>query len=241
MSETGRNDASGWAKPVDQLHIKDAPFDAVNLNVEGRKLSGLTRGFGQMWQKTYKVRLSGIDIAPSQVIMEWKANFPTFWPPGADLHMPLTGIQPGEVGLINISTGGVKLSTGIMVVYADEESFSFMNPEGHMFSGMITFSAEQLDGTTIVQIQPLIRAHDPLWELGLRIGFLHKVEDDFWRRTLTNLATHFGVENPHVTQSTTLVDSRLQWSEAKNIFRNAGIRSGLMMPIILLRRLLRLK
>lgn len=232
---------SGWAKPVEHLQVREAPHEAVNLNVHGRKLSGLTRGFGQMWQKTYRVRLSGIDIAPSQVIKEWKANFPTFWPPEANLHMPLTGIHPGEVGLINISTGGIKLSTGIMVVYADEESFSFMNPEGHMFSGMITFSAEQLDGTSIVQIQPLIRAHDPLWELGLRIGILHKVEDTFWRQTLTNLATHFGVENPHVTQSTTLVDSRLQWSETKNIFRNAGVHSSLMMPIILLKRLLRIR
>ena len=29
-----------------------------------------------------------------------------------------------------------------MVIYADDESFSFMTPQGHMFAGMITFSAD---------------------------------------------------------------------------------------------------
>ena len=35
----------------------------------------------------------------------------------------------------------MKLSTGVMVLYADEESFTLMTPEGHMFAGWITFSA----------------------------------------------------------------------------------------------------
>ena len=38
--------------------------------------------------------------------------------------------------------GGVKLSTGVFVLYADEESFTLMTPQGHMFAGWITFSAE---------------------------------------------------------------------------------------------------
>ena len=37
--------------------------------------------------------------------------------------------------------GGMKLSTGVMVLYADDESFTLMTPQGHMFAGWITFSA----------------------------------------------------------------------------------------------------
>ena len=39
--------------------------------------------------------------------------------------------------------GGMKVKTGVMVLYADEESFTLMTPEGHMFAGWITFSAYQ--------------------------------------------------------------------------------------------------
>ena len=39
--------------------------------------------------------------------------------------------------------GGPLISTGVMVIFADDESFSFMTPQGHMFAGMITFSAER--------------------------------------------------------------------------------------------------
>ena len=149
---TPNNNNSGWAKPVDKLKVTESPKDAINLNVEGRQLSGLTHGFGQLWQKTYKVRLSGVEISPQAVIEAWKANFSTFWPEGNDLFVPLTGIQPGEIGLINLSgPGGLKLSTGIMVIYTDEVSFSFMTPEGHMFAGMITFSAYEEDNGTFAQ------------------------------------------------------------------------------------------
>ena len=37
----------------------------------------------------------------------------------------------------------MKLSTGVMVLYADEESFTLMTPQGHMFAGWITFSAHR--------------------------------------------------------------------------------------------------
>lgn len=61
---TPKNDPNSWAKPVDKLKVSESPNEAINLNVDGRKLSGLTHGFGQLWQKTYKVRLSGIEITP---------------------------------------------------------------------------------------------------------------------------------------------------------------------------------
>jgi hypothetical protein len=229
---------SGWAKPVDRLKSPGVPSGAVNLNVEGRQLSGLARGFGQMWQKTYKVRLSGTSIAPQEVITTWRENFPSFWPKGNNLYVPLRGIQPGEVGVINLAApGGMKLSTGILVIYADETSFSFMTPEGHMFAGMITFSAYEEDGATVAQVQVLIRASDPIYEASFRLGFGQRVEDAFWQGTLTNLADRFGVKG-QVVQQNVLVDPRVQWKEARNIWHNAGIRSALYMPVALVRRLL---
>ncbi|HBY09563.1 MAG TPA: hypothetical protein DEH22_17920 [Chloroflexi bacterium] len=232
-----QGNTNGWAKPIDKLKVSESPKEAINLNVEGRQLSGLTHGFGQLWQKTYKVRLSGVKISPQEVISAWKANFPKFWPEGNDLYVPLTGIQPGEVGLINLSApGGLKLSTGIMVIYADDISFSFMTPEGHMFAGMITFSAYEEDNGTFAQIQALIRANDPIYELSFRMGFGHKSEDAFWAATLKNLAQHLGVNNPQPTQANSLVDPRMQWREWRNIWHNAGIRSGLYMPVALVKK-----
>jgi len=235
-----KSNADGWAKPVDKLKVSESPKDAINLNVEGRQLSGLTHGFGQLWQKTYKVRLSGIEVTPDEVITAWKANFPKFWPEGNDLYVPLTGIQPGEVGLINLNApGGMRLSTGIMVIYADDVSFSFMTPQGHMFAGMITFSAYEEDNGTAAQVQALIRANDPIYEMSFRMGFGHKAEDIFWAATLTNLATHLGASNPQPTQTNSLVDPRVQWSEWRNIWHNAGIRSGLYMPVAMVKKVFR--
>ncbi|MBK6433999.1 hypothetical protein [Candidatus Amarolinea dominans] len=77
-----------------------------------------------------------------------------------------------------------------------------MTPQGHMFAGMITFSAEretnpdseaeQTALTTCAQVQALVRASDPLYEIGFRLGLL-KEEDIFWKYTLTALADFFGV------------------------------------------------
>jgi len=230
---------TGWAKPVDTLSVKEAPSEAINLNVEGRHLSGLVHGFGQMWQKTYRVNLSGVSVTPQEVIKTWKENFPKYWPEGNNLYVPLTGIQTGEVGLINLSApGGLKLSTGIMVIYTDDVSFSFMTPEGHMFAGMITFSAYEQDEVTTIQIQALIRANDPIYELSFRLGFGHRSEDEFWHKTLENLASEFGVQG-QVQKENELIDPRMQWNEVNNIWRNAGVRSALYAPVAAVKSLFR--
>lgn len=235
---TTKETPGSWAKPVDKIRVSEAPKEALNLNVDGRQLSGLTHGFGQLWQKTYRVRLSGAQVTPQDVITAWKANFPNFWPKGNNLYVPLKGIQPGEVGLINLAApGGMKLSTGIMVIYADDVSFSFMTPEGHMFAGMITFSAFEEDNGTVAQVQALIRAYDPIYELSFRLGFGHKAEDEFWKATLSNLAAHVGTANPIPTQTNSLIDSRMQWREWRNVWHNAGVRSGLYWPFGMVKKL----
>lgn len=228
-SENEPRDAAYWAQPVSKLKVSDVPAGAINLNVDGRQVVGPLQGFGQMWQKTYRVRLSGVTVTPAEVIKTWKGNFSKFWPKGNNFYAPLTGIAPGEVAVLNlVMPGGMPLSTGVRVIYADNESFSFMTPEGHMFAAMITFNAYEEEDATVVQVQPLLRANDPIYEIGMRLGLLQKMEDQFWHDTLRALAAHFGV-NGQVQQRVTLVDPKLQWGQAKNIWHNAGIRSTLYM------------
>ncbi len=218
-------DAAHWAQPVEKLTVPGVPPGAININVEGRRVVGPLQGFGKMWQKTYRVRLSGSAATPTEVIKGWKDNFSDFWPQGNRFYAPITGIAPGEVAILNLSTGPGKLSTGVMVIYADDESFTFMNPEGHMFAGFITFSAFEEDQCTVAQAQVLIRANDPLWEMIMRV-FGYRKEDEFWQDTLKSLAEHFGVEGDPQMQAI-CVDPKRQWSQAKNVWHNAAIRSTL--------------
>jgi hypothetical protein len=238
LEKTPRNAAS-WAQPVERMTVGEMPPEAINLNVSGRRLTGPMQGFGQLWQKTYRIRLADTAVDPQSVIKAWKANFPQFWPKGNHFYGAAAGVAPGEVAVLNVAApGGMKLATGVRVIYADDESFSFMTPEGHMFAGMITFSAALEEGHTVVQIQVLIRANDPVYEMGFRLGFGHKAEDTFWQQTLRNLAAHFQTGG-EVTQKNVLVDNKVRWSNAKNIWQNAAIRTAAYMPVYLLKRLLK--
>jgi hypothetical protein len=222
-------DEAFWAKPVSAtgLHVGEVPADAVNLNVEGRRVAAMAGGFGRMYQVTYKVRLEGADATPQDVVGVWKANFATFWPKKNKFFGSTTPIAPGDVALLNVKTGGVKTSTGVLVLYADDESFSFMTPEGHMFNGMITFSAFSDEGVTVAQVQCLIRAQDPMYEVGMMLGG-KGAEDRMWLHVLKQLASHFGVET-RATAQRVLVDKKRQWEHWRNIKKNAAIRSGMHM------------
>jgi hypothetical protein len=220
-------DSLYWAKPVGKLSILNTPAGAANLNVAGRRVVGPIQGFGQMWQKTFRVRLEGAPVSPAEAIRAWKEHFPSFWPKGASFYAPLAGIAPGEVALFTLAPlpGPVTLSSGVLVIYADAESFTFMTPEGHLLAAWITFSAT-LDGdVTVMQAQALERANDPLYELLGALGG-HRMNNLFWEQTLRNLAAHFGVDAQVQTQ-VVCVDPRRQWSNAGNIWQNAGIRSAL--------------
>ena len=218
-------DAAYWAKQTSFI-VTNAPSGALNLNVDGRLAVSPLQGFGQMWQKTYRIHLKDSPVQPSEVIKVWKENFPKFWPKGNNFYGPLTGIAPGEVALLNLSMPvGMKLSTGVVVLYADDESFTLMTPQGHMFAGWITFSSYKDDDCTIAQAQVLIRANDPVYEIGFRLGGYAK-EDRFWQATLTSVAAYFDVQAPVETKRV-CVDPKLQWSQAKNIWHNSAIRTTL--------------
>ena len=226
MTEQPR-DAGNWAKPVSTLTVHDAPEGAPNL-VDGKRLLSPIQGFGKMWQKTYVVRLNGITMTPQEVIATWRDNFASFWPKGNDFYPPLTGLEPGEVVLIKASgPAGMKFKTGVMMLYADDESFTLMTPEGHMFAGWITFSADTQDGTTVAQTQVLMRAQDPISEMGLTFGG-HRMENKFWEQTLANLAEFLGAEG-EVSTTVTCVDKKRQWSQAKNVKNSVAIRSTMHM------------
>jgi hypothetical protein len=228
LTELTPRDAAHWAKQVTRLRLGEVPAEAVNLNVTGKRVVGPIQGFGKLWHKTYRVELRGVDVTAVEVIAAWKERFGSFWPSSAHFYGPLTGIAPGDVALLNLSVGGgMKLSTGILVLYADEESFTFMTPQGHMFAAWITFSAGPgEDGGTAAQIQVLLRTNDPLYELTMPLA-LNRGENRFWQQTLTNLARHLGVAAPVVTTTAVCVDRRRQWRNAGNVWHNAGIRSVL--------------
>ncbi len=221
-----RTDGDAWAKPVQKLSVGDVQPGGTGINVAGRRPTSPVQGFGRMWQKTYRVDLVGSDATPEQVIATWKREFPTFWPKGNRFFAPLAGIAPGEVAVLDLTMPGhLKLSTGVLVIYADDVCFTLMTPQGHMFAGWITFSSAASQGVTSAQAQVLMRASDPLYELGMTMGG-HSQEDAHWEHTLRALAAAFGVAG-EVTTESVCVDRRRQWGRAGNVWHNSGVRSGM--------------
>lgn len=225
--EGGRNprDAGFWAVGRNVLRVSDVPAGAVNLNVEGRRVIGALQGFGQLWQKTYTVRLAGVSVTPEEVVGLWKREFPVFHPPESRFYPSLDGVAPGEVMLINASVQGMPVYTGVMILYSDDTSFTVMTAEGLPEAGWNTFSAYEEDGSTVVQIQSLARASDPIYEVGFRlIGAT--AQERIWTHVLSTLAARFGVrERVHLEK--VCVDPKLQWFRAGNVWHNASLRSVL--------------
>ena len=222
-----------WAKPIDRLSIAETPAGALSLNVQGRRLFGPLQGFGQMWQKTYRIALRKRDLTPQQVIATWKENVPRLKPPDKRFYPSSLGIAPNELVLIDADTAGGPISTGVMVLYAGAESFSVMTPAGHPEAGWATFSSYVEDGCTFAQVQVLARAGDPFYELAFRLAG-SKLQDQVWRHVLTELAALLGTSGEVQVQKT-LLDPKLQWKRAGNIWYNAQLRTLLGSPIALIR------
>jgi hypothetical protein len=215
--------AASWAAKVDRLTVAG---DAAGINVAGRRLTGPVQGFGKMWRKTYWIEVSP-QLSPRAVIATWKGHFGEFWPKANRFKGPLTSLSPGDVALLDVSVGGgVRLSTGVFVLYADEESFTLMTPQGHMFAGWITFSAERSGTATVVQAQVLMRANDPLYELAMACGG-HRKEDQFWVQTLGSLAERLGAAPAVVHVRSVCVDRRRQWGNAGQVWHNSMVRTVL--------------
>jgi hypothetical protein len=234
-ARSGR-DAANWAERVTSLAVDPLlPPEAINLNVEGRQLAGPIQGFGQMWRKHHRIRLVGAGVKPAVVIRVWKEHFGEFWPSGNRFYGPLTGLNPGEVAVLNLGMpGGTMLSTGVMVLYADDESFCLMTPQGHVFSGWITFSAYEEAESTVAQVEILMRASDPLFEIGMQL-MGHRRENRFWEQTLVALASRFSVQNEAETH-VECIDRKMQWMYVTNIWHNSAIRTGIYMGTVPVQR-----
>ncbi|MBN2437293.1 MAG: STAS domain-containing protein, partial [Deltaproteobacteria bacterium] len=226
----------GWATSVDRLSMAGIPTGAMNMNVDGRRTSSPVEGFGRLWEKRYRLCLHDPDLDPRQIISLWRSEFPDFWPKGNDLFPSgNASISPGTTALLNLTLpGGLVLATGLMVIYADDTSFSFMTAQGHMLSGWITFRCFRDNGSTFIEVHPLFRAGDPLMELGFRLGAAAQ-EDRFWHETLGNLARRLGTHGEGAQQNI-LVDPDIQWNRFANIRYSAAIRSALYMPVYLLKK-----
>jgi anti-anti-sigma factor len=226
----------GWARSVVRLTVKDIPSQAVNINVEGRQTTSPVKGFGRLWDKRYKLRLDHLDLDPEQIVFLWRSEFPRFWPAGNRFYPSgNASIVPGTVAVLNLTLpGGLVLATGLMVIYADETSFSFITIQGHILSGWIVFSCYRENDATIVQVNPIFRASDPLMEVGMRLGAA-KQEDQFWHATLTNFAKRLDVHG-ELSQQDILIDPGVQWSEFKNLRYSAAMRSFVYMPLYMLKK-----
>jgi anti-anti-sigma factor len=220
-----------WAKPVDLLRIAEIPAGALALNVDGRPLFGPLQGFGQLWQKTYRIRLRDNELTPHEIITAWKQHLPRLKPPGQRFYPSTIGIAPNALVLIDANTPGGPISTGVMVLYAGAEAFTLITPAGHPEAGWITFSSYVEDGSTYAQVQIVACASDPLYEMAFRlIG--SRLQNRIWMHVLMALAAELGISG-EIQQHATLLSPKLQWRHARNIWYNAQIRTLLYCPIAL--------
>ena len=219
--------AEHWAKPVEKLHVEATCRPERRTSSRASSSSARSRASGRCGRRpTGSGSRSWTVDAHRGRSGTGRSTSREFWPKGNQFYAPLTGIEPGEVALIRASVaGGMKLSTGVMVLYSDDEAFTLMTPQGHMFAGWITFSSHRDGEATVAQVHVLIRAQDPLSELGLALGG-HRQENAFWEQTLRNLAAHLGVDGTVETQAV-CVDRKRQWRKAGNIRHSVAIRNGM--------------
>ncbi|MDQ2682736.1 MAG: hypothetical protein M3Y37_04355 [Chloroflexota bacterium] len=199
-------------------------------------ISGPDAGFGRLWRKIYRVELTGVALEPAAIVAEWKREFSRLWPGDNRFFAPITGLREGEVAEIQLAMpGGISLSTGVRLLYSTDLAFSLMAPPGHIFSGWTTFSSYRDGETTVGQVEVLMRASDPAFEIGLEL-FGHRHEDQFWRGVLANLARHLGVE-AEPTQCSVCVDRRFLVRNATNLRFNSVLRHGLHLSSVPIQRL----
>ncbi len=209
------HDEHNWAAKVDRLHVDDANRH-VAFNLEGKRLAGPQQGFGRLYDRTFTIAL-GPDVTPETLIADWRTHFGELWPKTATFY----GSGPIEAGAVApLTASGV--TTGVLVIYADETSFSYYCPEGHMFAGMITFSAvTDAAAGTVAEIRMLVRPADPLWVLVWPLG--KRMEGRFWQATLRNLAARHGAAGAQPHEVTRVVDGRFILKNWKNVGHNGAI------------------
>jgi anti-anti-sigma factor len=219
----GNQSDAGWAPKVARLRVRERPEGALTKNMDKRRIIGQLQGFGPMWEKTYWLTIKIPGLKPEDVTKAMQEHFLEFQPPENSFYPTSRGITPGEMIFIDSRTPGGIVSTGVMVLYIDEKSFTFITPQGHPEAGWITFSVKEQDDSIYVQIQGLVRASDPFFEVAFTIVG-SKFQETIWKYVLSSLASYLGVEdNVQMTKYRPAID--LQWSKSGNIWYNSQIRS----------------
>ncbi|HEX79304.1 MAG TPA: DUF1990 family protein [Dehalococcoidia bacterium] len=230
----GKQSDAGWAPKVEKLKVTERPKGAFTMNMDNRRVIGQLQGFGPMWEKTYWLTIKEPGIKPEDIIRAMQEHFLEFQPSENSFHPTSKGIAPGEMIFIDSKTPGGIVSTGVMVLYIDDRSFTFMTPQGHPEAGWITFSVEERSDSIHVQIQGLVRASDPFFEVAFTIAG-SKFQEYIWKHVLSSLASYLGVEdNVQMKKYRPAID--LQWSKSGNIWYNSQLRSLPLNIIRLFRR-----
>jgi hypothetical protein len=224
--------APGWASATPTIQVDQVPPGATNINIEGRRRSGALQGFGRLWQKTYQVRLEGTQKTAQEIMQLWKVKFADFQPPENHFYPPMTGIKPNDILFISAkvpafpgSPSILPVRSGVTVLYVDDFQFTVMTPEGFPVSGWNTFSVTEDDsGVPVAQVQSLERSSDPIYEMFDRYFGSAAQQELIWKTVLKNLAAELGVVGK-ITFNKVCVDPKVQWSGARNIWKNAGART----------------
>jgi hypothetical protein len=227
-----RNEMTHWAPFVPRLSAEQGPTGARTINLNHRRVVSPLQGFGPLWQKTLRVRLEGVSATPEEIIALWKMKFPELQPQDSHFYPSIAGVLPGELMWIEATVPPapglpsiLPVATGVLILYADETSFTVVTPEGHPVAGLNTFSAyTDDDGTLVAQIDIQVRTSDPLYELFYHVLGTAGDQDRIWMHVLEQLAGLYGVHAP-IEVTKTLLDPRIQWRNARNIQYNAGIRT----------------
>ena len=137
---TGRSRSTAWPSATSRRARSTSTSTAVGSSAPSRASASSGRSAIGSGSRAPTSR-------PEEVIATWKSEFGSFWPKGNQLLRSDHRASPrARWPLLNLAVPGRQtLSTGVMVIYADEESFTFMTPEGHMFAAWITFSAFRED------------------------------------------------------------------------------------------------
>jgi anti-anti-sigma factor len=221
--KAGKQSDAGWAPKMFRLKVTEKPEGAFAKNMDGRRVIGQPQGFGPMWEKTYWINIKKPGIKKEDVMLAMQEHFLEFQPSENAFYPTSKGLSPGEMIFIDSRTPGGIVSTGVMVLYMDDRSFTFITPQGHPEAGWITFSVDEREDSVYVQIQGLVRSSDPFFEVAFSIAG-SKFQETIWKHVLSSLAKYLGVEE-NVQMKKYRPASDLQWSKAGNIWYNAQIRS----------------
>ena len=79
-----------WARPMDHIETGEVPPGAMTVNLQGRDVVNPTHGFGQLWRRTYRVKLNGVQSSTAEVMKYWKDHFPSSSPTRTAFCPPAT-------------------------------------------------------------------------------------------------------------------------------------------------------